>query len=54
MVMNLTAMKIGYKPLVLYYREGESRKVYIDAMKAADKGSTEPLRNLISAELTRF
>jgi cell filamentation protein len=52
--MNLVAMKLGYKPLVLYYREGESRKVYIDAMKAADKRDIEPLRSLISVELTSF
>ena len=53
-LMNLVAMKLGYKPLVLYYREGESRKVYIDAMKAADKGDIQRLRNLISVELTLF
>jgi cell filamentation protein len=53
-LMNLIAMKFGYKPLVLYYREGESRKVYIDAMKAADKGDIQPLRNLVSVELTLF
>lgn len=53
-LMNLVAMKFGYKPLVLYHREGESRKVYIDAMKAADKGEFEQLRNLISIELNAF
>ncbi len=53
-LMNLVAMKFGYKPLVLYYREGESRKIYIDAMKAADKGDFEALRNLISNELSAF
>lgn len=53
-LMNFVAMKLGYRPLVLYYREGESRKVYIDAMKAADKGNFEPLRSLISGELTIF
>ena len=53
-LMNLVAMKLGYKPLVLYYREGESRKIYIDAMKATDKGDMQPLKNLISVELTRF
>lgn len=54
MLMNLVAMKFGYKPLVLYYREGESRKVYINAMKTADKGNFEQLRNLISFELNTF
>ncbi len=53
-LMNLVAMKFGYKPLVIYYREGESRKVYINAMKAADKGDFEQLRNLISIELNTF
>ena len=53
-IMNLVAMKLGYKPLVLYYREGESRRIYIDAMKAADKGNFEPLRTLISKELSAF
>lgn len=53
-VMNLVAMKFGYKPLVLYHREGESSKVYIEAMKAADKGDLEPLRKLISVELAPF
>lgn len=53
-LMNLVAMKFDYKPLGLYYSEGESRKIYIDAMKAADKGDNDPLRNLISAELTTF
>lgn len=53
-LMNLVAMKLGYKPLVLYHRKGESRKVYIDAMKAADKGNAKPLRNLISDELAPF
>jgi len=43
-IMNLTAMKC----------EGESRKVYIDAIKAADKRNFELLRNLISNELSVF
>lgn len=53
-LMNLVAMKFGYKPMVLYHREGESRKIYIDAMKAADKGNIEQLRSLISVELIAF
>ncbi len=53
-LMNLIAMKFGYKPLVLYHGEGESRKVYINAMKAADKGNFDLLRNLISTELSAF
>jgi cell filamentation protein len=53
-LMNLVALKFGYQPLMLYHREGESRRTYIDAMKAADKGNIEPLRNLIALELTSF
>jgi cell filamentation protein len=53
-VMNLVALKCGYKPLELYHREGDSRKIYIDAMKSADKGNFEPLQRLISEELTAF
>lgn len=53
-LMNIVAMKLGYQPLDLYYREGESRKVYISAMKSADKGDYTPLKNLISEELTSF
>jgi len=53
-LMNWVALKFGYKPLVLYHREGESRRIYIEAMKAADKGDIGPLRNLIALELTAF
>ncbi len=53
-LMNLVALKFGYKPLELYYREGDSRKIYIDAMKSADKGNFEPLRSLMRKELTAF
>jgi len=53
-LMNIVAMKLGYQPLELYYREGESRKIYINAMKSADKGDYTPLKSLISEELTSF
>jgi cell filamentation protein len=53
-LMNLVAMKFGYRPLELYHREGDGRKIYIDAMKSADKGDFRPLRNLIGKELTTF
>lgn len=52
--MNIVAMKFGYKPLELYFREGESRKIYIGAMKSADDGNFENLTALISEELTTF
>lgn len=53
-LMNIVALKFGYKPLELYYREGDSRIAYIDAMKSADNGNFEPLTTLISKELTAF
>lgn len=53
-LMNLVALKFGYRPLDLYHREGDSRKIYIEAMKAADKGNFEPLLTLVRKELTTF
>ena len=53
-LMNIVAMKFGYKPLELYHRKGDSRKIYIDAMKTADTGNFELLQRLISEELTAF
>ncbi len=53
-VMNLVALKCGYKPLELYHREGDSRKIYIAAMKSADKGNFEPLTDLIRKEMATF
>jgi cell filamentation protein len=50
-IMNIIALKFGFKPLELYHREGESRKIYIEAMRSADKGSSELLTELISKEL---
>ncbi|MGI8583351.1 MAG: Fic family protein [Chitinophagaceae bacterium] len=52
--MNLIAMKLGYQLLKLYHREGESRKIYINAMKSADSGNFELLSNLIANELSAF
>jgi cell filamentation protein len=53
-VMNLVALKFGYRPFELYHREGDSRKIYIDAMKAADNGNFEFLATLIRKEMTAF
>ncbi len=53
-LMNLIALKFGYKPLDLYHRESDSRKIYIEAMKSADKGDFNPLFDLIRKELTTF
>ena len=54
LLMNLVAMKFGYKPLELYKREGESRKTYIQSMQQADKGNFELLDSLIRQELETF
>lgn len=53
-LMNIVALKFGYKPLELYHREGDSRKNYIQAMKLADNGNFELLTNLIRKELSTF
>lgn len=53
-LMNLIALKFGYRPLELYHREGDSRKIYIESMKAADNGDFAPLTNLIRKELIAF
>lgn len=53
-LMNIVALKLGYQPLQLYHREGESRKIYIAAMKAADRGDFTPLTSLIDEELLPF
>lgn len=54
LVMNIVALKFGYKPLELYHREGNSRMIYINAMKMADNGNFEPLQRLIKEELIAF
>ena len=53
-LMNIVAMKFGYQPLELYFREGESRKFYMGAMKEADNGNYEILSQLIGEELVSF
>lgn len=53
-LMNIIALRFGYKPLELYHREGNSRKIYIGAMQSADNGNFEPLTTLIRKELSAF
>jgi len=53
-LMNLIELKFGYKPLELYQREGESRKIYISAMRSADQGNFSDLSSLIRKELIAF
>lgn len=53
-LMNLVALKFGYKPLELYHREGQSRRYYINAMKDADNGNFNTLSQLIAEELLAF
>jgi cell filamentation protein len=54
LLMNLTALKLGYKPLELYSRQGESRKEYIASMQQADNGNFELLSSLVRQELQVF
>lgn len=54
MLMNLVALKFGYQPLELHHRDGDDRKTYIGAMRAADGGNFEPLTQLIGKELKPF
>ncbi|HYV90226.1 MAG TPA: Fic family protein [Chitinophagales bacterium] len=53
-IMNLVALKLGYKPLELYQRKGNARTTYINSMRQSDKGDFEPLKGLIKEELTRL
>ena len=53
-LMNLVSMKFGYKPLELYKRDGDNRKIYIQSMQQADKGDFELLDSLIRQELEAF
>lgn len=53
-LMNIVALKFGYKPIELYHREGDSRKTYIEAMKLADDQDFELLTALIRKELIAF
>ncbi len=53
-LMNIIALKFGYQPIELYHQKGESRKVYINSMKSADKGDFSKLKELINKELISF
>jgi cell filamentation protein len=53
-LMNIVALKLGYQPLELYKRGGDSRKDYITALKAADREDYSLLQNLISEEIRSF
>jgi cell filamentation protein len=52
--MNLAAFKLGYKSIELYFREGDSRRLYISALREADKSNFGALKNLIENELIIF
>ncbi len=54
LLMNLIGLKLGYKPISLYHRKGESRKIYIEAMQKADSGDFSYLINLVTKELSSF
>ncbi|MGB0430205.1 MAG: Fic family protein [Bacteroidia bacterium] len=50
-LMNLVCLIFGYQPLVLYHRDGDSRKTYINALQTADDGDFSKLKVLIAEEL---
>lgn len=53
-LMNIVALKFGYYPLELYKREGQYRKLYINALRNADEGNFSDLHKLIYEELRPF
>lgn len=54
LLLNLVAMKFGFRPIELYHREGESRKIYISALQNADLGNFTELYELIDENLIAF
>ena len=50
-LMNIVALKFGFDLLELYQREGNSRKIYINALKESDDGNLKPLQDLIRKEI---
>lgn len=53
-LLNIVAMKFGFQPLNLHYREGESRKVYINCLQLADRNDFTQLNQLIEENLIPF
>jgi cell filamentation protein len=51
---NLVAYKFGYADINLYFRTGEKRKIYIEAIRKADAYDYALLEDLIKKELTLF
>ena len=51
---NLIAYKHGYRDINIYFRSGEKREIYINAVREADKGNYKVLEDLIRAELACF
>lgn len=54
LLMNLVALKLGYKPFELYSRQGQSRTEYIRSMQQADTGNYELLSSIVRQELQAF
>nr|BCX00339.1 MAG: hypothetical protein KatS3mg041_0385 [Bacteroidota bacterium] len=53
LVCDLISLRCGGPPVVLYAREGDLRRLYIEALRQADRGNLEPLQGLIRAALER-
>ncbi|MCS7082163.1 MAG: Fic family protein [Bacteroidetes bacterium] len=53
LVSDLISLRCGGPPVVLYVREGDLRRAYIEALRQADQGRMEPLQRLIRAAIER-
>lgn len=54
LLTNLIAYKFGYADINLYFRTGEKRKTYIEAIRKGDSYDYSLLEELIRKELTLF
>jgi cell filamentation protein len=54
LLTNLMAYKFGYADINLYFRTGEKRKIYIEAIRKADAYDFSLLEDLIRKELISF
>lgn len=54
LILNIVSMKFGFRPIELYHRAGDSRKIYISALQNADEGNFHELYELIEENLVAF
>lgn len=51
LLSDLIALMNGYDHIILYHREGEARKIYLEAIRAADDYDFTLLENLIKPQV---